>query len=177
MLLSQQDIEAELSYAYIHAVASHAGFGCTYTDRHTDNVGVDAVLRAREKLATDSILTDFTVDVQLKATIKNPAENGGNYSYSLRVKHYDKLRITTTAAPRLLVVLFLPQDSADWLSHSENELIAKRCAYWVSLRAAPESPNSDQQTVYLPKNNLVSPNGLRDLLTRFSRREHIDYAT
>jgi len=63
-----------------------------------------------------------------------------------------------------------------WLSHSEEALISRRCAYWVSLRGAPESQNKTHQTVYLPKSNVLSVESLLALLTRFSRREVIDYA-
>ena len=42
--LSSQNIESELSYAYLHAVASHAGASCSVGSRHEDNTGVDARL-------------------------------------------------------------------------------------------------------------------------------------
>jgi hypothetical protein len=38
-MLTEQNIEAELSYAYLHAVASRAGFSCEYTPRHADAAG------------------------------------------------------------------------------------------------------------------------------------------
>ena len=39
MLLSEKEIESELSYAYLHAVASRAGFACEYAGRHSDRAG------------------------------------------------------------------------------------------------------------------------------------------
>jgi hypothetical protein len=80
------------------------------------------------------------------------------------------------SAPRLLVVLLLPEDANEWLRHSEEGLLAKRCAYWVSLRDAPESDNEVNQTVYIPKTQVLSPQSLTELMTRFSRREVIHYA-
>ena len=62
-MLTIQNIESELSYAYLHAVSSRCGIICESTGRHTDEAGVDAVLRVRGKLAADSVLTQFTVDV------------------------------------------------------------------------------------------------------------------
>jgi len=44
-VLSDANIEAELSYAYLHAVASRAGFSCAVAERHLDDAGVDAVIR------------------------------------------------------------------------------------------------------------------------------------
>ncbi|MGH7222956.1 MAG: DUF4365 domain-containing protein, partial [Gemmataceae bacterium] len=82
MLLSPNNIEAELSYAYLHAVASRAGFACEEGNRHEDGIGVDAKLRIKERFSPESILTNFTVDVQLKATTQEPADQKGKYSYS-----------------------------------------------------------------------------------------------
>jgi hypothetical protein len=48
-MLSMQNIESELSYAYLHAVASRCGIICESSGRHTDDAGVDAVLRCRKR--------------------------------------------------------------------------------------------------------------------------------
>ncbi len=173
-MLTTQNIESELSYAYLHAIASRAGIICENTGRHTDEAGVDAVLRVKGTLAADSVLTQFPVEVQLKATKQVPIEQDGKYSHSLKVKNYDELRSTNTGAPQLLIVLFLPTDAAMWLSHSEDFLVTRRCAYWVSLRGAPET-DQDSKTVYIPKVNVLSVDNLREVMTRFSRREVIDY--
>lgn len=175
MLLSQQDIESELSYAYLHAVASRAGFECHLTGRYSDRVGIDAQLRVRERFGPGSLLTSFTIDVQLKATIHEPAPRDGRYGFSLKVDQYDKLRDEGHANSLLLIVLFLPQRPEEWLIHTEERLVAHRCAYWVSLRGAPASGNAAEQTVYIPKANCLSVESLRDLAERISRGEVLTY--
>jgi hypothetical protein len=110
MLLSENNIKAELRYAYLHAVAARAGFGCQEGNRHEDGIGVDAKLRIKERFSPESTLTNFTVGVQLKATAEQPAEINGRYSYSLRLKNCDELGSVECQAPQLLVVLFLPAD-------------------------------------------------------------------
>ena len=175
-MLTQQNIEAELSYAYLHAVATKAGFSCEYRPRHLDDAGVDATITEHgRKLANDSVLTSFSMDAQLKATYRELPEEHRRISYSLTVPHYDKLRITNIAAPRILILMRLPQDPEEWLQITEESLVAKRCAYWLSLRGAPESTNTRDQTVYIPRDNLLSPQGLTNLMTRVSRREEIPY--
>jgi hypothetical protein len=174
-MLTIQNIESELSYAYLHAVASRAGIICELGGRHTDSAGVDATLRVSGRLAPDSTLTQFTVDVQLKATIAKPRERQGRYSHSLELKNYNELRSLETGSPQLLVVLFLPPNETKWLKHTERQLVSQRCAYWVSLRAAPESTNQTEQTIYIPRQNILSSTALRELLTRFSREESLDY--
>jgi hypothetical protein len=174
MMLTTQNIESELSYAYLHAVASRAGIICESTGRHTDEAGVDSVLRVKGMLAQDSILTQFPVEVQLKATKQIPIEQNGRFSYSLKVKNYNELRSTNTGAPQLLVVLYLPVDSNTWLDHSDECLVTRRCAYWLSLRGAPAT-DQDSKTVYIPKTHLLSVDALRVLMTRFSKREDLHY--
>jgi hypothetical protein len=149
--MTENNIKAELSYAYLHAVAARAGFGCEYAGRHSDNAGVDAYLRIKERLASDSKHTNFPVEVQLKSTSKPPVLEAGRYSFWLDdLERYDDLRVRSAPMPRLLAVLFLPENAAQWLEQSEDALISRRCAYWVSLWDAPPSSNKSGQTVYLP---------------------------
>jgi len=173
-MLTEQNIESELSYAYLHAIASRGGIICECTGRHSDEAGVDALLRVKGCLSQDSKLTQFGVDVQLKATRQTPIEQNGRYSYSLKAKNYDELRSTHTGAPQLLIVLFLPADAESWLVHTEECLEARRCAYWLSLRGASET-DQDSRTVYIPRANQLSVPALRALMTRFSMLEVLHY--
>ncbi len=176
MLLSENNIKAELSYAYMHAVASRSGCEAVVSGRHRDGAGVDAVISAKDRFASDSIFTDFSIDVQLKATSGEPAiDHRGRFSHSLRLDHYNKLRDTERQSALILVVLFLPPNPEHWLVHSADGLIARRCAYWAGLRGAPESVNQATQTVYLPSENLFSVDGLRSVMTRVSRGDLIAY--
>lgn len=175
-MLTQQNIEAELSYAYLHAVASRGGFSCEVSNRHMDSAAVDAIVREDGKmLASDSVLTSFEVHVQLKATYQPLVDVGGRWAFSLPVHQYNRLRAIRVGSPKLLMVMQLPSTVDDWLRHSEDGLTAKRCGYWVSLRGAPESPNDRTQTIYIPRSQLLSPDALMDLMTRFSRREAVNY--
>ncbi|MGL4553112.1 MAG: DUF4365 domain-containing protein [Gemmataceae bacterium] len=175
-MLSIQNIEAELSYAYLHAVATRAGFNCSSAPRHLDDVCVDAELNEDGRLlAADSVNASFTVQIQLKATRVEPVERDGRYSFSLPVRQYNRLREPRLIGHRLLVVLFLPPDHDDWLRHSEDALVARRCAYWVSLRGAPASTNEATVTVYLPRSQFLSVGALTAVMTRYSRGEVIDY--
>jgi hypothetical protein len=175
-MLTEQNIEAELSYAYLHAVATRAGFGCSFTPRHLDDAGVDAQVHEEGRfLAADSIYASFILHVQLKATRLAPVEQAGRFSHSLRLHEYNRLRDTHVGVRRILAVLYLPPDPTDWLRHSEDALIARRCAYWVSLRGAPASSNEVSQTVYVPRAQMLSVTALTDIMTRCSREEDIPY--
>ena len=131
MPLSDQNIESELSYAYLHAVASKAGINCKSGNRHDDNSGVDAIVDFAGPLG-HPYLTEVQINIQLKATVKEPATVGDFYSYALNgIKRYNQLRKQESEVYRVLVVLFLDTDTDKWLTCTADELILKKSAYWV----------------------------------------------
>jgi hypothetical protein len=137
----------------------------------SDGAGVDALVRYKERLAPDAVLTESVIEVQLKSTSDPVVLQNGRYSFFLRREHYDKLRASDIGLRRFLVVLFLPENPDEWLGHSADQLLLKRCAYWCSLRGAGETANKSGQTVYLPQANTFSVAGLRGLMTRVARNE------
>jgi hypothetical protein len=113
--------------------------------------------------------TQITINIQLKATVDIPTDDGTHLSYFIQgIRRYDKLREDHREPVRILVVLFLPRQHADWLSCSENELILKRCAYWTSLRNAPASDNETGKTVKIPKDQILKPDNLKALINRLA---------
>lgn len=174
--LSSNDIESEISYAYLHAVASHAGAGCSYANRASDGNGIDAMITGWGPFPGGGYLHEVDIKIQLKATIDLPFQNNGFFSYNLAgISRYNDLRSNSLATHRILVVLFLPPNSEDWLSISEDQLILKKCAYWVSLRGAPSSANATSQTVYIPQSQIFNADNLRTIFARISRNEHLMY--
>ena len=175
-LLSVQNIESELSYAYLHAVAAQAGVSCTQGSRHEDNHGIDARLLGLAPFPAQGKRTEVDINIQLKATVKEPALIDGSFSYSLDgIARYDQLRSMTRSIPRILVVLFMPAQSTHWITHTEDALALHKCAYWVSLRNAPASSNVATQTVYLPQAQRFDADGLRRLMGSISRGEVPEY--
>jgi hypothetical protein len=174
MPLADNDIKSELSYAYLHAVASRAGCECVPAGRHSDNQSIDAQVIGYGDFGSDA-LTRVTILFQLKATSQPLQESKGNLSFDLDVGQYDKLRTTTSDCPILLVVLRLPPQPEEWLKCSPQSLTLKKCAYWVSLYGAAPSSNKTTQRVFLPKPNRFTVQALEGLLRRFAREEVIPY--
>lgn len=163
MSLMKTDIESELSYAYLHAVATRAGLNCKVENRHGDNYSVDAQIDYFAPIP-NTYRTDVSIRVQLKATINKGAETATHISYSFRgLNSYNKLRNNVGEPHRILVVLFLSPNEDDWLVNTEDELIIKHAAYWVCLYDAQSSQNQDSETVYIPKTNLLTPESLTKL--------------
>lgn len=167
--ISTLNIEAELSYGYLHAVASKAGMSCRESNRHEDNNGIDAQLTAWLPYVDDDALTEVDLKVQLKATVGVPHDDGANLEYRLRGQNrYNDLRSETLNVARILVVLFLPDDEAHWLEHTVDQLVLRRCAYWQSLRGAP-AISGDSATVKIPKTQIFSPKTVLEIAMRLSR--------
>jgi len=176
--ISPLNIESELSYAYLHAVASMAGMSCSPANRHDDNNGVDATVTAWGPFTGGGYLEEVDIKFQLKATIGTPVDDGIRLSYFLKeVKRYDDLRADTVSTLRILVVLFLPEDPTEWLGHSDTELALRKCAYWQSLRGAPATRNKSGETIYLPKSQSFSPDAITALAARLSLLDFPLYPT
>ena len=170
--LTIPDIEAELSYAYLHAVASACGFFCRKADALEDKHGIDAVIRAKGPFPDGGVMRTLQIDVQLKATTKLPTDREGTFGYWFEgVDRYEVLRASTHDVHRILVVLFLPKGQADWLKHGVEDLVLRRCAYWTSLRGAPALTTKSGTTIDLPKLNVLSPENLSSLVAAISRDE------
>jgi hypothetical protein len=169
MMLSENDIKEELSYAYLHALASRAGFGIDRTTKDRDSI--DVTLSARGWLAEESRLMSPKLDFQLKATSQIEVRET-DFAFRLPLKNYDDLR-QVSMVPRLLLVLLLPEDPGEWLQCTEDSLISKRCAHWLSLKGMPATTNETSQTVYLAKANLLTLDSLKELMLRASRQEEL----
>lgn len=171
--ISDLNIESELSYAYLHAVASQIGVNCRMANRHEDNNGIDAVLTSWGPF-TGTYFSEIDLKVQLKATRVNKKEKNDMYTYFFDgEKRYNELTGTGFPAKRILIVFFLPEDPEKWLRVSQEELILKKAAYWVSLAGKPATANKSGQTVYLPKTQLLTPESLSDIFNRISKAKNI----
>jgi len=174
--LTDNDIESEISYAYLHAVASHVGAGCHSANRASDGNGIDAIVTGWGPFENGGYLQEVDIKVQLKATIGIPNINNGYISYFLNgINRYNDLRTAALATHRILVVMFLPPQIEHWLNITEEELMLKKCAYWVSLRGASESQNESGQTIYIPQNQIFNSNSLKEIFATRSRNESLIY--
>lgn len=173
--LRDTDVEEQLSIAYLHAVCAHARMCKGDTTRLEDNAGIDAKITAWFPPPTEDDTGEVDIKVQLKATKISPVESATHYSYPLKKENYDQLRPARVVTLRILVVLFLPPNFDDWLNHSHEQLLLRRCAYWVSLKGAAPSDNAKSQTVYLPKNQPLNPHTLHTLAQRCLTRDFPSY--
>jgi uncharacterized protein DUF4365 len=165
--MTEEEQKQQLSFAYVHAIAARTGYAC---DRPTvDDDSVDLVIGARGLIHRHAVMRSPRLELQVKATAQDCVKED-HVVFPLAVKNYNDLK-ETTMIPRLLVVLVLPPDPLQWLEHTEEGLLTRRCAYWLSLRAMPDTDNKATITIRPPRQNLFNVEGLRSLMDRASRKE------
>lgn len=172
-MLNENDKKAELSYAYLHAVAAAAGFACSDTNRHVDGCGVDARVDIRERLDAAARLTEFSLPIQLKATSAKLPVVEDKLSFPLDVDQYDKLRVTTVSIPKLIVLMTLPQEIESWLNVSAESLVARHCARWTCIQGYPDIANDATVTVRFRLDRVLTPNALREIARRVAMEEDL----
>jgi len=172
-----KDIQAQLSYSYVHAVLSRVGCEVKEMPRLADNMGIDVMLKVMGKFSRRALKTDFTIGLQLKSTRqKIHVGKNGLISFSkLNQKTYDLFRSPYRPHPYLVVLFHLPEDKDTWLEVTPDHMILRKCAYWVDLYGAPAS-KAKTPTIYLPVNNLFTHDQFENIiLRRYAEDQEVVY--
>ncbi len=159
-MLPRNQRQEALSRAYVRAIAAQAGVSCGDIQQ---DFGVDMFLRGIDRQGTEHLDTGPQIDLQLKSTTGaevRPAE----VIHDLEVRAYNLLRTAPEHRPRLLVLLVLPTEEGQWVSQSVEELILRRCAYWLSLRGAEPTTNQTTVRITIPRTNVFSVESIQTML-------------
>jgi hypothetical protein len=165
--MTENEQKQQFSIAYVHAVAARAGYSCQATI--VDDDSVDVTLAASGLVHKQAVLRSPRLEVQLKATARDVLRQE-HLAFPLPLKNYNDLR-QHTLVPRLLVVLHLPASPDEWLEQTEEQMVSRRCTYWLSLLNQPEVANERVVTVHLPRTNRLTVDNLRALMERAARRQ------
>ena len=164
-MITRQQIQEDLSWAYLQAVV--ARLGLTY-DRPMRDFGIDLAITRITKQNGRLVPSGVNLDVQLKSSVNATVEND-HVSYELEVRAYDVLRDRSAESPRILVLLILPRDDREWIDQDEERLIMRKCAYWISLRGKPRVANRKSITIRIPRTNLFSVENLQVIMDKIKR--------
>ena len=164
-MLTENLRKSELSIAYLHCLAIKKGFELEHT--RIDNDSVDATICANGKITPEAILSSPKVDIQLKATSNWVVENG-SIKFKLPLKNYNDLR-SNCAVNKILVVLCLPDNEDEWIKYTPDEIVIKKCAYWLNLKGMAETENENNVTVTLSE--LFDSHILHDTLLKIANQE------
>ncbi len=74
-------------------------------------------------------------------------------------------------------MLELHEAEENWLEVGPEQLVCRRCMWWVSLRGAPDVEPETTVTVHIPPSNRLTVEALTDIADILSRREWIDHVS
>jgi hypothetical protein len=89
----------------------------------------------------------------------------------LDVETYNYQRTPETFCPRVLVVLVMPAEEAEWVNQSPDELALRHCAYWLSLQGYTEASARSTIRVGIPLTSLFSADAVQMMMQRLQERK------
>ena len=169
MTLTLQHREELLHRAFICAIASEAGVNVCLGSGEFD-YGIDGHFSQIERNESGKLLQGGAkLEFQLKAS-SNVSVKNDHVSYSLKVDAFNKLvHRACEGVPALLIVLALPKESDQWMSIGDNEMVLRKCCYWWSFADQKPSTNTSSITVKIPKNQVLTPQNVNDLLEKIQQ--------
>jgi len=159
----------ELSKSYLNAICAYVGVAME-VQAHDDD-SIDVMLK-KKMTRNDGSAFEAQLGVQLKSTSKCLTESANAVSYELKAKNYNDLKALSTVQ-KLLFVLILPEEEKEWITHSVDELVIRRCMYWISLESYPNSDNTSSITVQIPKIQYLDAEALQRLMQDVAEERRI----
>jgi hypothetical protein len=168
IVITRAHRQEALGKAYVRAIAAQAGWICSEPEQ---DYGIDLCLRAVRVRGTRHADAGGQLDLQLKCTTRANVTDTG-VVYDLDVKNYDDLREPGENCPRILVVLVMPEDEAQWLTQSVEELVLRHCAYWHSLEGEAPTTTTRTTRITIPRDNVFSAEAVPGILARLRERKN-----
>ncbi len=157
----------QFSIAYVHAVASAAGFGLMQDNRNPDDESIDLEIVGRGIIGQ---VRSPRLGVQMKCTSANVLADE-HLSIRIPLKNYDDLRDERFLVPRILVVVYVPDDINHWLCHSEDKLALHHCGYWKSLSGMEAyTGKGNKVTIHIPRNQQFTVESLKHIMNEIAQR-------
>lgn len=143
----------------MRAVAATAGVKADVPEHDENSLDITFI-------APDTDKPGGRLDAQLKCS-ENVRVIGNEFAFPLPIKNYNDLRWPSEElyVPRILIVVHVAPDPADWMASQSEQMVLKHCAYWHSLAGAAESTNSSTVTVKISVEHVFDPDALLALLS------------
>ena len=123
-----QSREESFSWACVQAVAANAGF---LIEKKVQDFGIDGELRPVRQIGPNIRPVGWSIEFQLKASIRWSGTLGGQIGFSVDVGalRYLSTRARERATPMVLLAVCLPPNYADWLEVEAHEFRLRHCCY------------------------------------------------
>ena len=168
-MLTRNHRQEALSRAYVQIIAARCGLTCSVRDF---DYGIDLTLHDIMRRGRRYVESGLLLNIQAKSTAA-ATRTTTDVLYDMDVKTFDDLRDTTVGKPRILVLLVLPNDESQWTVETEEHLLLRHCAYWMSLRGQRAIPNKRTVRVAIPRTNVFSVEGLQGLMERLREGQEL----
>jgi Domain of unknown function (DUF4365) len=130
------DFMEQLQVGFLRAVAASAG--CVPSEPVIDE-GIDVILSHKSISHTYPGDNCARLEVQLKATAEFVDSDGDHVSVPLQRDRWDYYRADCNTLSKIVVILSMPSDQADWTLADHDVFSIYHCAYWVNLATEPQS--------------------------------------
>jgi len=119
--------------AYVRSVAAAAG--CVIGRPEIDE-GIDLSLTHRaENHNGDGVAR---LEVQMKATAVSMPQDCAFVSSSISRDRHNYFCSENPTVPKIVVIMVMPKNPANWLDATSEALLLRNCAYWVNLEGNSE---------------------------------------
>jgi hypothetical protein len=153
------------SKVYVRALSAAAGYKVSEDDPDDDSVDIRVSSSGARGTTRRPVF-----EAQLKANSRNLMGVGGMH-YPLNIKNYDDLRLSDVVTPRILIVVQVPENVAEWLTQGAEQMLLNHHAYWISLRGMPAISASTRTTVILPEENRLTLESLEEIMRKINANE------
>lgn len=168
-MLTRNHRQEVRSRVYVQAIAGRCGLMGSLRDF---DYGIDVTLHDIRRRGHRHMESGFKLDIQAKSTTTRNL-TPTDVVYDLEVKNYDDLRDPQVGCPRMLVLLVLPEDETQWTEQTQEHLLLRHAAYWLSLKGRSPTRNRKTVRVLLPRVNLFSVQALETLMGKVRRGESL----
>lgn len=165
--MTPEQQKEELSRAWLCAVASACGFALASWSQDQDCIDVTV---GAAGIPAGGVLADPKVDLQLKATNSPHFIRDDHVAIQIRRPQYERLTIRSFAE-KVLVVLVLPTDPAEWVTVAADQLVLRKCAYFTVARRLEPIGDGESKVVQVPFSQPFTPDALRAMMVLVSREE------
>ncbi len=164
--MDPQQQKEEFNYAYVCAIAAHAGLNRISSS--VDDDSIDVSFKSKGYLGR--LVRSPQIEFQLKCTSQDLVD-GEVIKFPLPRKNYDDLRGSDFASPRYLAVLLVPENVGRWVGHNDGHIELYKSCYWLSLRDLEPTDNLNTVTVSIPLNQRLTTETLVAMMDRASDGE------
>lgn len=167
--MDQQRQKEEFQYAYVCALAAHAGLN--RGDFRVDDDSIDITFQAKGDFGPGRIRSPM-IQIQLKCSSQDLIADDV-IKFPLKIKNYNDLRGEEVVVPRYLAVLLVPDDLEQWIANHDDHIALFKSCHWLSLRHYGPTDNEASVTVDIPLTQRLTSATLLQMMDRASAGESL----